>query len=921
MTIVLAFLAAFGLSYLGTRLLLRRAPSGGFVDVPNARSSHDSPKPRFGGIAIVGAFVVTFAGTCVFVPDVRPFIPLAIGAVILFSAGIADDWKGVGVGARLAVQCAAAAVAIGTGTVLDHITLPGAHTIHFGWFSYPLTLLIFLASVNFYNFVDGIDGLAAGGAFIAGAFFSAVALMVGQPALAVVSAIASASALGFLQYNFPPSRLFMGDGGSTFFGYCFAGLAITGTRLDPGIPIFVPLLLLSSLYADAGLTIVRRISRGEKVFQPHRTHYYQRLLQLGFNHKQVTLVEYLIMVLLGVSAILYIRAGGLFAPFASGVWLTLFTLAILKIGALERGDRMFWERRTLLLITTDLAAVVAAYLGAYFLRMNFHFTEPEGRAVLRALPIVVVVRSACFFKYGLYRSMWRYTGVADVVRVIKAVTAGSAVILAAVVLLYRFIAFPRTLFVIEYFLLILLILGARFSTRLFHEIGREPEGGVARRYGVIGAGDEGERALREIRSAGPSAAVVCFVDDDPRRVGLMVRGVPIEGPGSRLLDIVRRHQLHALIYALPEHDESVAASWVARANAAGVPLERVPGNADIVGEPHTITLDRVMRVLGRPDPAPSARAQSALRGRRVLVTHAGERIGPSLLTTLRLIDAIPVLHFDGARERALADLHSVGTCTGSFVADADADALLEAAMPDVVLHAVTVEPVGGLNDHAFAWDHLIRETNALAQAVWKRPGCRLVVTALWGHVRAGDAASHTAALMEAVVLNRAGAEPAAVVRLPRVLTAAQLSTTAAGTSRVGYDLLENEAAGVVVEIAAGAFRGIYAPAPRPEIGLAAAREAAMRRQHETASSSGPRRALTASSTVIFASEHMDECGVDGGRRVLSPLFPAADPFRQMVMTAALDANPRERDEWLRAVEGVLRHRALSGAGPDPLKPA
>jgi FlaA1/EpsC-like NDP-sugar epimerase len=102
-----------------------------------------------------------------------------------------------------------------------------------------------------------------------------------------------------------------------------------------------------------------------------------------------------------------------------------------------------------------------------------------------------------------------------------------------VVLLYRFVAFPRTLFVIEYFLLILFVLGARFSTRLFHEIGRETESGSARRYGIIGAGDAGERVVRELRASGPSATVACFIDDDPRRVGLMVHGVPIEGPGSR----------------------------------------------------------------------------------------------------------------------------------------------------------------------------------------------------------------------------------------------------------------------------------------------------------------------------------------------------------------------------------------------------
>jgi len=914
MMIVLAFAAAFGLSYLGTRLLLGHAGTEAFADIPNARSSHDRPKPRFGGIAIVGAFAVTFAGLCLFQPAARAFIPLAAGALILFAAGIVDDWRGLGVTTRLLVQCVAAAVAIATGTLLDHIALPGGHTIHFGWFAYPLTLFVFLASINFYNFVDGIDGLAAGGAFIAGGFFAGIALMVHQPALAAVAAIASASALGFLQYNFPPSRLFMGDGGSTFFGYCFAGLAITGARLDPGIPVFIPLLLLSSLYVDAALTIVRRLSRGEKVFQPHRTHYYQRLLQLGFNHKQVTLVEYLIMVLLGVSAVLYMRAGGLFAPFALAAWLTLFTLAILKIGALERGDRMFWERRTLLLISADTVAIVAAYLGAYFLRMNFHFTEPEGKAVLRALPIVLVVRSACFFKYGLYRSMWRYTGVSDVVRVIKAVTAGSAVILASVVLLYRFVAFPRTLFVIEYFLLILFLLGVRFSTRLFHEIGREPEGSGARRYGIIGAGDAGERALRELRSGGPSATVACFIDDDPRRVGLMVHGVPIAGPGSRLDEIAKRHRLHALVYALPEHDESVAAAWVVRARDAGVPLERVPGGVDVTGEPHTIMLDRVVRVLGRRDPSPSARAQTTLRGRRVLVTHGGERIGPSLLTGLRLLGAIPVMHFDGPRERALADLHSVGTCTGSLLADADA--IMETAMPDVVLHVVTAEPVGGLNDEAFAWEHLVRETVVLAGSVWKRPGCRLVVAANWGHVRAAEAASYMAALMEAVVLNRAGAEPAAVVRLPRVLTAVQIATAQTATSRVGYDLLENEAANLVIEIAAGAFRGIYVPAPQPEFGLTAAREAALQLQPEGAGGAASRRAQAASSTVVFPPEHLDECGVDGGQRVLSPLFPAADPFRHGVMSGALDPGTQEREQWIRAVGSLLRHRTLSGTGPD-----
>jgi hypothetical protein len=394
--------------------------------------------------------------------------------------------------------------------------------------------------------------------------------------------------------------------------------------------------------------------------------------------------------------------------------------------------------------------------------------------------------------------------------------------------------------------------------------------------------------------------------------------VRVEGPGVRLGDVVTRHRLDALIYALPGQDETAAAAWVERARAAGVPLERVPGALEETTEPHAIVLDRVVRALGREDASSSLRAQPAVRGRRVMVTHGGERIGASLLTTLRMLDAIPVVHFDGPRERSLAGLHSVGTCTGSLLADADA--LVAAADADVVVHVVTVEPVGGLNDDAFAWEHLVRESDALARAVWRRPGCRLVIAALWGHTRAGDAASHAAATMEAVVLNRAQAEPAAVVRLPRVLTAEQILAPHAVASRVAYDLLENEAANLVIQVAAGAYRGIYAPAPRPEFGLATARDAAIERPGSGAPLLSSPRGVIASG-VIFPPEHLDECGIDGGRRVLSPLFPAADPFRRLVLDGALDVDAGERGEWVRAVGAVVQPRALSGAGPGPVPSA
>ena len=902
MVAMLAFVSALAMSYAGTRLLLRRPPSRAFVDVPNERSSHEIPKLRFGGIAIVGAFFVTFGVSCLLVPPLRAFLPLAGGCAILFAAGIWDDWRGLGVGAKLGAQVGAALIAIAAGNVLHRATLPVAGEVEFGWFAYPLTAIVFIASVNFYNFIDGIDGLAAGGGFIAGVFLALIAGFVGQPLIAVVALMAAGAALGFLQFNFPPARLFMGDSGSTFFGYCFAYLAVAGNRSTPEIPFFVSMLLVASLYVDAALTIVNRLARGEPVFQPHRMHYYQRLLQLGLNHKQVTVLEYLVMLLLGASALLYVRAGALFGPFVSVAWVTAFVLAILKIRALERGNRLFWERRALFVIATDLIAIAVAYLGAYFLRMNFEFTEAEGKAVLRAFPIVVIVRSACFFKYGLYRSMWKYTSVSDVIRVIKAVTAGSAIILAAVVLLYRFVAFPRALFLIEYFLLISFVLGARFSTRLFHEIGRESHGETARRLGIIGAGDEGERLARELGARGPKQAVVCFIEDDVRKRGLLLHGIPVDGPGTGLAEICRRRRVDALVYALGDTDEDAAMVWLDRARAAQVPLEGAPGSRAGGAEPRALMLERVSSALGRPSVATSSRVAAALRGRRVLVTHGGGSIGASLVAMLRAVDAVPIVH--RVSPAAARDAAGAAAAYGSL--GADAEAIVDALSPDVVIHAVSAIAPGGVNDEDFMWHHLVREADAVARAVWRRPGRPFVIVCEWGGVEPGSRSIAMAAVMEAMVLNRAGAEPSAVVRVPRVLTAARLQDENAH----GFaDVLEGEVARLALEVAAGGFRGLYVVMPTAAIDVASARRAA----DGVAPRPTPARAR-AGAAPVFPSEHLDECGIDGGRRVLSPLFPAADPFRRLVTAGPVDTTRAQRDEWLRAVAGQVYQVAGSGEG-------
>ncbi|UCH83824.1 MAG: glycosyltransferase family 4 protein, partial [Candidatus Latescibacterota bacterium] len=348
------FLSAFLISYLGTVLLLRVGLRGGFVDVPNERSSHDIVKPRFGGIAIVVAIVLVL-GTLILVrEDMNRYLPLIIGGVLIFAVGLLDDWRSLPVGIRLVTQLTAALILVLTGNIVHHIYLPLVGSIELSVLAIPFTIFFVLASINFYNFIDGIDGLAAGSAFIVAGFLAAIALMLGHTGFALVCLAVAGSAVGFLQFNFPPSRLFMGDSGSTFLGFFFAFIAISGNRLTPEIPFFVVVLLLSSLYLDAGLTLLGRAVRGEKIFKPHHMHYYQRLLSLGLNHKQVTVLEYGLTVLLGISAIVFFKAGDFFPIFLTVCWLVVFASLILKIRSLERGDKLFFEKRALLVIGSDV---------------------------------------------------------------------------------------------------------------------------------------------------------------------------------------------------------------------------------------------------------------------------------------------------------------------------------------------------------------------------------------------------------------------------------------------------------------------------------------------------------------------------------------------------------------------------------------
>jgi UDP-N-acetylmuramyl pentapeptide phosphotransferase/UDP-N-acetylglucosamine-1-phosphate transferase len=304
----LVFLSAFGL----TKLLCSPASRLALLDHPNPRSLHMEPIPRTGGLAIFGSvllgIIVSVAlgeGAALQTSAILWVLSMAllIGAVSFW-----DDRAGLSPGLRLGVQAlAAAGVVWGAGLTVNTIPVPLIGSLSLGWLAVPVTILFLMWVANLYNFMDGMDGFAGGMTVLGYGFLGLIAWRGDHYLVALVLLIGTAAG-GFLFYNLPPARIFMGDVGSVPLGFIAAALAVLGTR-DGLFDIWVPLLIFSPFIVDATVTLVRRLLRGERIWLAHREHYYQRLVLAGWGHRKTVLAEYAIMLACGLSAVVYGYAG------------------------------------------------------------------------------------------------------------------------------------------------------------------------------------------------------------------------------------------------------------------------------------------------------------------------------------------------------------------------------------------------------------------------------------------------------------------------------------------------------------------------------------------------------------------------------------------------------------------------------------
>jgi UDP-GlcNAc:undecaprenyl-phosphate/decaprenyl-phosphate GlcNAc-1-phosphate transferase len=296
------------LSYAAAELMRRNAVRFGFTDLPNARSLHLQPTPRGGGVGF--AFVVPIAIACsmvLFATPVRtPHAVLLTAASALALVSLADDRWGLPQFVRFVAQFAAAGALVSAGIVLREIEIPGGRTYALGAGAVPITVGWIVFLTNIYNFMDGIDGLAASQAIVCALAMSALALCAERSDLAIALTVLAAGVCGFLALNWPPARIFMGDVGSTFLGFLFAGWAVlTGGEARDPLPFIAWVAVLSPFLFDAAYTLVRRAVRGEPLHQAHRTHLYQQLVRGGWSHARTTCLYAALAISASVLVILY----------------------------------------------------------------------------------------------------------------------------------------------------------------------------------------------------------------------------------------------------------------------------------------------------------------------------------------------------------------------------------------------------------------------------------------------------------------------------------------------------------------------------------------------------------------------------------------------------------------------------------------
>jgi UDP-GlcNAc:undecaprenyl-phosphate GlcNAc-1-phosphate transferase len=553
---LLAVAASFCLALVLTLLVRTFARRFGFVAKPKIDRWHKKPTAMLGGAAIWLSVVIT---AVVFSLRTTYVTEILLASTFLFLVGLIDDLIHIKPYQKLIGQILGSAFVVYYG-----LSLPWTGSL---LLNMALAIFWLIGITNAINLLDNMDGLASGIAIIAAGFLALSFVNSGQYAEALLLLIFAGALLGFLVFNSNPASIFMGDCGSMFVGFFLASSAlinVSGGRSRSLLPVLaVPILVLFiPIFDTTFVTVIRKLS-GRAASQGGRDHTSHRLVALGMSERHAVWMLYGFAALSGVLALLVQRAR-LDVSLAA---IAGFTIVLTLIGVYLAGVKVYDQseealalkekplyaflvdvsyKRRIFEVLLDVVLVILSYWSAY--ATNFPPNSPAWMLFIRTLPVLVFLKMSVFLVMGVYRGLWRYTGMSDLIVFGKAVVLSSVASLLVLLFAFRFEGFSRTVFVIDAVLMFLFLAGSRLAFRLFRQLIPAAGKHNGRRVLIYGAGDGGELLLRELRNNQDlQLSPIGFLDDDPAKSGKVIHGLRVFGGNGDLSTVCSQHEVDEVV--------------------------------------------------------------------------------------------------------------------------------------------------------------------------------------------------------------------------------------------------------------------------------------------------------------------------------------------------------------------------------------
>ncbi|MBW1692088.1 MAG: glycosyl transferase [Deltaproteobacteria bacterium] len=595
---LIVFLASFVFCVLLTPLIRRAALKGNLVARPRDDRWHKRPTALLGGVSLfvvlMAIWQLSFLQLGLY-SATKPLVPLALGCLAIFLLGLADDLFDINPQHKLVGQIIIASLLVIFGFQVQWFTSRTANLV--------ISIFWLVAITNAFNLLDNMDGLSAGVAFIAGLFlflsraFSGLESVV--PALLVL-AVFLGSLLGFLIYNFHPASIFMGDSGSLLVGFLIAGLTTEASGLMAGrqsghlvFVLAIPILILFIPILDtAFVSLMRKIS-GRPISMGGQDHSSHRMVAIGFSERTAVLTLYgfagisgllavaVSRLALGVSVVLVV----MYLLFIVFFWITLARVKVYQEESVIPGAKegtltpLLLEityRRRLFEVLLDLVLIPLAYWISYLLRFEGSAYGANFPVFIKSLPIVVACQLFAFFLLGVYRGIWQYVGMRDVIVFGKAITAGTVLSVLVNLGVFRFMGFSRTVFVIHWFILFALVTASRFSYRLIGEATPKEAMKKGKRALIYGAGAGGQLVMQEIEgNRNLGLALVGFIDDDMGKQNRRFLGYPVFGGKDSLREVAQKQHIAEVIVSFRNIDKEAMNSLKKDCSALGVNLSQL----------------------------------------------------------------------------------------------------------------------------------------------------------------------------------------------------------------------------------------------------------------------------------------------------------------------------------------------------------